>query len=179
MKTLITSIAIFAAAVTAQAQSFELKTNPIGAAFGAYNLSLEVPLTHDPTVTLNASAWHYSADLKDYFYLDINGGASLGIRKYVASPTNSDQGMYIGAASRYISRTGSVATYNTNGTGWEYSRKSTDYASVGFTLGYKFVYERFTIDAFGGLGRKLYQQNKPNYDLHVDIMSGFNFGYRF
>jgi len=179
MKTLITSIAIFAAAVTAQAQSFELKTNPIGAAFGAYNLSVEVPLPSNPTVTLNASAWRYSADLKDFFYLDLNGGASIGIRKYVASNSGEDKGLYLGAASRYISRSSYVGTRNTDGSGWSYQMKDTDYASAGFTLGYKLVFERLTIDAFAGIGRKLYKQEIPNWDWHVDVMSGLNFGYRF
>ena len=178
MKTLLTSIALFAAGLCAQAQiqtpashTIELKTNPIGFAFGVYNISVEKPILNQPTLTFNTSAWLYSNDLKEWTGTEQNGGFSMGIRKYAGSDVNSDQNLYLGLASRYISRN----SYNYS------TRKnvSSDYASLGFTIGYKKVFDKVSIDVFTGLGRKLYKQNPYTWDIPVDFMGGFNFGYRF
>jgi len=178
MKTLLTSITLFAASLCAQAQiqtpashTIELKTNPIGFAFGVYNISVEKPILNEPTLTFNTSAWVYSNDLKEWTGTDQNGGFSMGVRKYTGLRTNSDQNLYLGLAARYISR---------DGYDWQTNRNvSADFASLGFTIGYKVVFEKVSIDVFTGLGRKLYEQNENSWDIPVDFMGGFNFGYRF
>ncbi|MGB2275155.1 MAG: hypothetical protein ACPH25_05175, partial [Schleiferiaceae bacterium] len=54
-----------------------------------------------------------------------------------------------------------------------------DYASLGFTLGYKYIYnDKITIDAFFGGGRIVYEQIENSWGP-AEFISGFNFGYRF
>lgn len=171
------ALALLTTATFAQEQ-FELKANPIGWAFGATNLSFETSLPGLDNVTFNASAWHYSKRLKESLDLGRNGGASLGFRRYVMS--RKDEGMFLGAAARYISQEESYYDYNYNTGNYEYvSGINTSYASMGATLGYKFVFDRLTVDSFVGVGRILYQPNQPSWGLPAEFMSGINFGYRF
>ena len=160
------------------AQNIEFKTNPIGFAFGATNVSIEKPLSNTPNVTLNASAWHYSATLKDWMDIERNFGASVGIRRYLTSET--DNGLYLGMASRYMDRDANQYFWDpvTNET-ITYDVPS-GYGSLGFTLGYKLMFEkRITIDFFGGAGRILVQEKDGIFDAPAEWIGGFNFGYRF
>lgn len=178
MKNLIIALALLSTSLTVQAQVVEFKTNPIGFAFGATNVSIEKPLANMPNVTLNASAWHYSATLKDWMDMDRNFGASVGIRRYLTSEV--DNGLYLGMASRYMDRdvdqyywdpvTNETVTYGV----------PSSYSSLGFTLGYKLLFEkRITIDFFGGAGRILVQEKDGIFDAPAEWIGGFNFGYRF
>lgn len=173
----IIAFALFTTVSFAQ-DKFELKANPIGWAFGATNLSLETSLPNHDNITFNASAWHYSKRLKETFDYGRSGGASVGFRRYVMS--RRDEGMFLGAAARYISQEETYYDYNYNTGFWELiGEKNTSYASMGATLGYKFVFDRLTVDSFVGVGRILYQSNQPNWGLPAEFMGGINFGYRF
>lgn len=178
MKKLLFSFFLVFTASTVYGQNVEVKTNPIGFAFGATNLSVEVPLPAKPNVTLNASGWHYSAELREWTDTERIAGASVGIRQYLASDV--DEGLYLGMASRYMNRT-VVDYYWDQTTNSQYSVKTpSDYGSLGFTLGYKFRFEeRISIDFFGGAGRILIKQAGGEYDAPAEWIAGFNFGYRF
>jgi hypothetical protein len=178
MKTILYFVATVLCHFGLSAQNIEFKTNPIGFAFGATNVSLEKPLPNMSNVTLNASAWHYSATLKDWMDIERNFGASVGIRRYLTSEV--DNGLYLGMASRYMDR-------DVNQYYWDPATNETityevpsSYGSLGFTLGYKLMFEkRITIDFFGGAGRILLQESGGVFDAPAEWIGGFNFGYRF
>ena len=178
MKTTLYFVATVLCHFGLSAQNIEFKTNPIGFAFGATNVSLEKPLPNMSNVTLNASAWHYSATLKDWMDIERNFGASVGIRRYLTSEV--DNGLYLGMASRYMDR-------DVNQYYWDPATNETityevpsSYGSLGFTLGYKLMFEkRITIDFFGGAGRILLQESGGVFDAPAEWIGGFNFGYRF
>lgn len=178
MKNVFIAIFLVSTSLTAHAQVVEFKTNPIGFAFGATNVSIEKPLSNMSNVTLNASAWHYSATLKDWMDIDRNFGASVGIRRYLMSEI--DNGLYLGMASRFMDR--DVKQYY-----WDQVNNETvvynipsSYGSLGFTLGYKLMFEKhITIDFFGGAGRILVQETDGVFDAPAEWIGGFNFGYRF
>ena len=151
-------------AITAQAQKVELKTNPFGVIMGAYNVTAEFQLQDYPSTTVLASAWYNTPDFKDWMYTDRDGGLSVGIRKY--HNRYEDKGVFLGVASRYIPMT--------------YKQNSTDILSLGFTVGYKYIYnEKITIDAFIGGGRIVWEEVRDSYWAPAEFISGFNFGYRF
>jgi len=178
MKKLWSFIAVFFTAHMAFAQHVEVKTNPIGFAFGATNLSVEVPLATHPNVTLNASWWHYSEELRDWVDTERIGGASVGIRRYLIS--DMDEGLYLGMASRYMNRLVRDYDWDPNTGQSTYTDTPSDYASLGFTLGYKFRFEeRVSIDLFTGAGRILLKQAGGEYYAPAEWIAGFNFGYRF
>ncbi|MEY2970481.1 MAG: hypothetical protein RLZZ599_854 [Bacteroidota bacterium] len=160
------------------AQSFEIKSNPIGFAFGATNLSVETPVTADGTTTWNVSAWHYSEELRDWVYTDRKGGLSTGVRKYVNG--RGDEGFFMGMAARYVFAKGTTYEYNPVTGSYEYGYdKRKNYGSLGFTVGYKFVFnDKLTIDTFGGIGRILFS-DPSSYGSPAELMGGINFGYRF
>jgi len=55
-----------------------------------------------------------------------------------------------------------------------------DYASLGFTIGYKYIYnDKISVDAFIGGGRILWEARDNSYRGPAEFISGFNFGYRF
>ena len=178
MKKIIALFAFIVCTFSASAQNIELKSNPIGFAFGASNLSVEYALPQSPSVTLNASTWHYTSGLQDWLDMDRNGGASIGVRKYVLS--RDDRGVYMGIASRYINSDRTQYTYNSI-TGQHLPEDlDNSYGSLGSTLGYKFVFnDKVTIDVFAGVARKLFQNNPYSWQAPGEVMSGFNFGYRF
>ena len=161
--------------------NLEVKANPVGWAFGATNISLEMPLEHHKNITLNASAWHYSDRLIDALDISRKGGASVGVRRYLLN--NDDQGVFMGLASRYINSNAYsyYETYDETTGYWDYGYNEVDnsYLSLGFTVGYKLVYDRITIDTFCGVGRKVYQPNPSRWELPAEFMGGINFGYRF
>jgi hypothetical protein len=95
---------------------------------------------------------------------DRDGGLSVGIRKY--HNRYEDKGVFLGVASRYIPMT--------------YRQNSTDILSLGFTVGYKYIYnDKITIDAFIGGGRIVWEEVRDSYWAPAEFISGFNFGYRF
>ena len=156
-------------AITAQAQKVELKTNPFGVIMGAYNVTAEFQLQDYPSTTVLASAWYNSPDFKDWMGTDRDGGLSVGIRKY--HNRYEDKGVFLGVASRYI-----PITSNT----WNNGKVSEDFLSLGFTIGYKYIYnDKITIDAFIGGGRIILEEVPGSYWAPAEFISGFNFGYRF
>lgn len=178
MKKIIVLFALFVSTYNASAQTVEIKSNPIGFAFGASNLSVEYALPQTPSITLNASAWHYTSELQDWLDMDRNGGASIGLRKYVLS--RDDRGVYMGIASRYINSDRTYYSYNTTSGQHTPEELDNSYGSLGCTLGYKFVFnDKVTIDVFAGVARKLFQNNPYSWQAPGEVMSGFNFGYRF
>lgn len=159
------------------AQNIEVKTNPVGFAFGATNLSIEAPLPDRKNITLNASVWHYNAKLKEWMDLNRNYGASLGVRRYLTS--DIDQGLYLGMTTRYIDRT--LVNYYWDQTSASNIKVETpsDYTSLGFMTGYKFIFnDRITIDAFAGAGRILNEFGNGSSDVPAEWIAGLNFGYR-
>lgn len=175
MKTFLTAVLIATATLTMQAQNhkIEVKTNPIGFAFGVSNLSAEMPLPANPTVTMNLSAWHVSKNMREWTDVPMIGGASFGVRKYVLA--SDDRGLFLGTATRAVAR--QDYTYTWNGTENVYTYVDDGHISLGFTLGYKLVFNRITLDAFTGIGRKLITQQEGTFP--AEYMGGFNFGYRF
>ena len=102
-------------------------------------------------------------------YTDRDGGLSVGIRKY--HNRYEDKGVFLGLASRYI-----LMTSNT----WNNGKVSEDFLSLGFTVGYKYIYnDKITIDAFIGGGRIIFEEVPGSYWAPAEFISGFNFGYRF
>ena len=178
MKRIIATLALTITAMTAHAQSVELKTNPFGMIFGAYNVTAEFQLENNPSLTVLGSAWYNTPEFKDWVWIERDGGLSAGIRQYFNR--YEDQGVFLGVASRYIFNTGTVyGSYDQMGN-WTYNEytQSENYASLGFTIGYKYIYnDKITVDAFIGGGRILWEEN---YDRGpAEFISGFNFGYRF
>jgi hypothetical protein len=164
MKKTLAILIVLLTAITAQAQEVELKTNPFGFIIGAYNVTAEFQLQDYPSTTVLASAWYNSPDFKDWMGTDRDGGLSVGIRKY--HNRYEDKGVFLGVASRYIPMT--------------YKQNSTDILSLGFTVGYKYIYnEKITIDAFIGGGRIVWEEVRDSYWAPAEFISGFNFGYRF
>jgi len=174
-------LALAITATTAQGQGVELKTNPFGTIFGAYNVTAEFQLENKPSLTVLGSAWYNTPAFKDWFWVDRDGGLSAGVRQYFNN--YEDQGVFLGLATRYIFNTdmGYNGYYDQNGN-WitnEYSQ-SDNYASLGFTLGYKYIYNhKITVDAFIGGGRILWNQAENNWRGPAEFISGLNFGYRF
>ena len=173
------TIALFS--TTAKAQNVEIKSNAFGMIFGAYNVTAEFRLEQNPSITVLASAWYNTEDFKEWAWSDRDGGLSLGARQYFNR--FEDQGVFIGLASRYIpnSYTYTQGYWDQNGN-WVQTESVTerdDYASLGFTLGYKYIYnDKITIDAFFGGGRIVYEQIENSWGP-AEFISGFNFGYRF
>ena len=94
MKKLLFSFLLVFVAGTVYGQNVEVKTNPIGFAFGATNLSVEVPLPAKRNVTLNASGWHYSKELRDWtdterISIDFFGGAGRILIKQAGGEYNA------------------------------------------------------------------------------------------
>lgn len=172
-------IALFS--TTAKAQNVEIKSNAFGMIFGAYNVTAEFRLEQNPSITVLASAWYNTEDFKEWAWSGRDGGLSLGARQYFNR--FEDQGVFIGLASRYIpnSYTYTQGYWDQNGN-WVQTESVTerdDYASLGFTLGYKYIYnDKITIDAFFGGGRIVYEQIENSWGP-AEFISGFNFGYRF
>ena len=164
MKKIIATLVLVAAATfNAQAQGVEIKTNPIGMALGAYNVTAELQLENQPSLTILASAWHNTEDFQDWSWTSRDGGLSAGVRQYFNR--YEDQGVFLGLATRYISNT------------WR--EESDDYASLGFTAGYKYIYDdKISIDIFMGMGRIVWEQIEDSWEP-AEFISGFNFGYRF
>lgn len=180
MKKIIATLVLVAAATfNAQAQGVEIKTNPFGSILGAYNVTAEIQLAELSNTTVLVSAWYNTEDFKDWLYTDKDGGFSAGVRKYFNRYT--DEGIFLGAAARYIPRSISGGYYDYNTYEWvDTGDRSSDYASLGFTVGYKYVYnDKITIDAFMGGGRILWEQNEGDMWAPAEFISGFNFGYRF
>ena len=177
MKKIIATLALAITAMTAQAQSVEVKTNAFGMIFGAYNVTAEFQLESNPSITLLGSAWYNTPEFKDWMWVDRDGGLSAGVRQYFNR--YEDQGVFIGVASRYIFNSDWSYDYDENGN-WGRSSmiRSDNYASLGFTLGYKYIYnDKITIDAFIGGGRILWEEQ--SWRGPAEFISGFNFGYRF
>jgi hypothetical protein len=152
---------------TAKAQNVEVKTNAFGMIFGAYNVTAEFQLEQNPSITVLASVWYNTEDFKDWTWTDRDGGLSLGARQYFNR--FEDQGVFIGLASRYIPNSYTAPLIV----------RRDDYASLGFTLGYKYIYnDKITIDAFFGGGRIVYEHIENSWGP-AEFISGFNFGYRF
>jgi len=182
------ALALLISANMAFAQGLEVKTNPVGFAFGVTNLGLEYAFAKDPTFSVCLAGWHISDNLKEWNEIEWNAGASLGFRKYVLSKSD-DHGLYMGIAARYIDSDLSEynSTYDQNGEPVRdvngdrvltYRTEPKSYSSAGFTLGYKQVFsDKFTIDALIGIGRILWREDDSN--VPAEFIGGFNFGYRF
>ena len=164
MKKIIATLVLVAAATfNAQAQGVEIKTNPFGMALGAYNVTAELQLENQPSLTILASAWYNTEDFQDWSWTSRDGGLSAGVRQYFNR--YEDQGVFLGLATRYISNT--------------WGEESDDYASLGFTAGYKYIYnDKISIDIFMGMGRIVWEQIEDSWEP-AEFISGFNFGYRF
>lgn len=181
MKKIIALFIIALISNTAKAQTVEIKSNAFGMILGAYNITAEFQLDQNPSITILASAWYNTEDFKDWTWSDRDGGLSLGARQYFNR--YEDQGVFIGLATRYIpnSYTYTNGYWDQNGS-WVQTESLTehdDYASLGFTIGYKYIYnDKITIDAFFGGGRIIYEQVENSWGP-AEFISGFNFGYRF
>lgn len=180
MKKSIATLALTLFGFASQAQTVELKSNAFGMIFGAYNVTAEFQLANNPSLTVLGSAWYNTEEFKDWMYIDRDGGLSAGVRQYFNR--YEDQGFFLGAATRYIS--------NTAGGSWSYDNMGNwietpggmndDYASLGFTIGYKYIYnDKISVDAFIGGGRILWEARDNSYRGPAEFISGFNFGYRF
>ncbi len=180
MKKSITTLALILIGFASQAQTVELKSNAFGMIFGAYNVTAEFQLENNPSLTVLGSAWYNTEEFKDWMYIDRDGGLSAGVRQYFNR--YEDQGFFLGAATRYIA--------NTAGGSWIYDNIGNwietpgdindDYASLGFTMGYKYIYnDKISVDAFIGGGRILWEARDNSYRGPAEFISGFNFGYRF
>ena len=181
MKKYLSTIAFLVLTNATFSQTLEIKTNPVGFAFGVTNLGLEYAFPKDPTFSFSIAGWHISEDLKEWSEIEWNAGASIGIRKYVISKSK-DKGLYMGIAARYIDRDRNSERYvgsDSNGIPiFIYEIEPKSYCSAGFTLGYKQVFsDKFTIDAVIGVGRILWRED--NGSIPAEFISGFNFGYRF
>jgi hypothetical protein len=105
---------------------------------------------------------------------------SAGVRQYFNR--YEDQGVFLGAATRYISNTAGSSGYWDNMGNWVQTSGdiNDDYASLGFTIGYKYIYnDKISVDAFIGGGRILWEARDQSYRGPAEFISGFNFGYRF
>ena len=168
MKKLTLTIAFALAAFVSNAQ-VELKTNPFGMALGAYNVTAEFQLENKPSLTILGSAWYNTQDFQDWMWTSRDGGLSAGVRQYFNK--FEDQGVFLGLATRYIP--------NTYMDWWDGSETSDDYASLGFTGGYKYIYnDKITIDVFIGMGRIVWEEIDDSWGP-AEFISGLNFGYRF
>jgi hypothetical protein len=177
MKKIIATLDLAITAMTAQAQSVELKTNAFGMIFGAYNATAEFQLDNNPSLTVLGSAWYNTPEFKDWTWTERDGGLSAGVRQYFNR--YEDQGMFLGLASRYIFGTdGSSGYYDADWNWISTGSISDDYLSLGFTIGYKYIYnDKITVDAFIGGGRILWEEE--DWRGPAEFISGFNFGYRF
>lgn len=179
MKKIIATLALAFTGMTAQAQSVEVKTNAFGMIFGAYNVTAEFQLENNPSLTVLGSAWYNTPEFKDWFWVERDGGLSAGVRQYFNR--YEDQGMFLGLATRYILNSDWSYDYDEYGN-WSRNTmtRSDNYASLGFTLGYKYIYnDKITVDAFIGGGRILWEEQDNSWRGPAEFISGFNFGYRF
>ena len=168
MKKSIATLALTIIGFVSQAQTVEIKSNAFGMIFGAYNVTAEFQLEDNPSITVLGSVWYNTEEFKDWMYIDRDGGLSAGVRQYFN--LYEDQGVFIGAATRYISSTAGYTSGDIND----------DYASLGFTIGYKYIYnDKISVDAFIGGGRILWEARDQSYRGPAEFISGFNFGYRF
>jgi len=180
MKKTIATLALTVIGFVSQAQTVEIKSNAFGMIFGAYNVTAEFQLENNPSVTVLGSAWYNSEEFKDWMYVNRDGGLSAGVRQYFNR--HEDQGVFIGAATRYISSTAGSSGYWDNMGNWVVTNGdiNDDYASLGFTIGYKYIYnDKISVDAFIGGGRILWEARDNSYRGPAEFISGFNFGYRF
>ena len=179
MKKIIATLALAITAMTAHAQSVEVKTNAFGMIFGAYNVTAEFQLENNPSLTVLGSAWYNTPEFKDWVWIERDGGLSAGVRQYFNR--HEDQGMFLGLATRYILNSDWSYDYDEYGN-WSRNTmtRSDNYASLGFTIGYKYIYnDKITVDAFIGGGRILWEEQSYSYRGPAEFISGFNFGYRF
>jgi hypothetical protein len=169
MKKIFALFALIVVGTTAKAQNFEIKTNPFGMAAGAYNITGEMVLSEYQNRSVLFSAWYNTEDFQEFIWTDRDGGLSLGYRQYFNK--FEDKGVFLGLTSRYIMN--SYYSYQ------EGSNKSDDYLSLGFTGGYKFVYnDKITVEAFLGMGRIIYEEIDDSW-YAAEFIGGLNFGYRF
>ena len=180
MKKIIALFALIVVGTTAKAQNFEIKTNPFGMAAGAYNITGEMVLSEYQNRSVLFSAWYNTEDFQEFTWTDRDGGLSLGYRQYFDK--FEDKGMFLGLTSRYIMNSYYSTGYYDANWNWipeEGSNKSDDYLSLGFTGGYKFVYnDKITVEAFLGMGRIIYEEIDDSWSA-AEFIGGLNFGYRF
>ena len=95
-------------------------------------------------------------------YIDRDGGLSAGVRQYFN--LYEDKGVFIGAATRYISNTAFSGYCDKWQLGQYPGDINDDYASLGFTIGYKYIYnDKISVDAFIGGGRILWEARDQSY----------------
>lgn len=180
MKKSIATLALTIIGFVSQAQTVEIKSNAVGMILGAYNVTAEFQLEDNPSTTVLGSAWYNTEEFKDWMYINRDGGLSAGVRQYFNRL--EDQGVFIGAATRFIANTVNSGGYwDSNIGNYVYTSDLNDnYASLGFTIGYKYIYnDKISVDAFIGGGRILWEASDQSYRGPAEFISGFNFGYRF